>query len=221
MKIKPIAFSFVVSLVIAFIFLFLTFWIFYKYSWSVEAAKDALSTTGSYFGAIATLGAACVAAYLFNDWRYQHNKTVEKEMAWVVIHNFDSADFHLSQFQDDFQNFKYRCQFLDEMPDGEFQGLDSKLNGILDSLKGASLKFSSFSESTRKYSFIVNKSYFDDISEDVQQISSIIFKTQNYNAHYPDSMNTIGNNIEIFKEHLDNIEEKCINKILLELKALT
>lgn len=31
--------------------------------------SDAFSTTGSYFGAVATLGAAVIAAYLFNDWR--------------------------------------------------------------------------------------------------------------------------------------------------------
>lgn len=68
MKIKPFTFSFIVSLSIAFIFLIATFWIFYKYSWNPEAAKDALSTTGSYFGAAATLGAAIIAAYLFNDW---------------------------------------------------------------------------------------------------------------------------------------------------------
>ena len=68
---KPIAFSFVVSLAIALIFLLITFCIFYKYSWSVEAAKDALSTTGSYFGAIATLGAACIATKLVVNWRDQ------------------------------------------------------------------------------------------------------------------------------------------------------
>lgn len=65
-------FSFAVSLVISFLFLLITFWIFYSYSWSAEAAKDALSTTGSFYGAAATLGAAIIAAYLFNDWRDQH-----------------------------------------------------------------------------------------------------------------------------------------------------
>lgn len=65
----PVKFSFVVSLAISFIFLLITFWIFYKYSWSAEAAKDALSTAGSYYGASATLGAAIIAAYLYTDWK--------------------------------------------------------------------------------------------------------------------------------------------------------
>ena len=65
----PVKFSFAVSLVISFLFLLITFWIFYSYSWSAEAAKDALSTVGSYYGAAATLGAAVIAAYLYVDWR--------------------------------------------------------------------------------------------------------------------------------------------------------
>lgn len=96
MKIKPIAFSFVVSLAISFIFLLITFWIFYKYSWSVEAAKEALSTTGSYFGAIATLGAACIAAYLFNDWRVV--KQYEIILNFVMLIKTSVRDFqsHMS-----------------------------------------------------------------------------------------------------------------------------
>lgn len=70
-KISPVSFSFFISLIVAFIFLLITFWIFYQYSWSVTASKDALSTTGSYFGAVATLSATIVAAYLFNDWKVQ------------------------------------------------------------------------------------------------------------------------------------------------------
>lgn len=76
-NLKPITFSFVVSLAISFIFLMATFYIL-AFS-DPNAMKDALSTTGSYFGAASTLGAAVIAAYLFNDWREQHNKIVESE----------------------------------------------------------------------------------------------------------------------------------------------
>lgn len=69
---KPLTFSFAVSLSIASFFLLATFWIFYEYSGSDVSANDALNTTSSYFGAVATLGAAIIAAYLFNDWRDQH-----------------------------------------------------------------------------------------------------------------------------------------------------
>jgi len=69
-----------------------TFLIF-AYS-SESALQDALSTTGSYFGAVATLGAAVIAAYLFNDWRDQHNKNVE---AGICINIFDFA--YISNFK--------------------------------------------------------------------------------------------------------------------------
>lgn len=71
-KITPVSFSFFISLIVAFIFLLITFWIFYQYSWSAAAAKDALSTTGSYFGAVTTLVAAIIAAYLYTDWKEPH-----------------------------------------------------------------------------------------------------------------------------------------------------
>jgi hypothetical protein len=85
----PIKFSFFVSLIISFAFLLITFWIFYAYSWNADAAKDALSTTGSFFGAGATLGAAIIAAFLFNDWKDQHNKQVlayEAKENFMLIH---------------------------------------------------------------------------------------------------------------------------------------
>ncbi len=34
--------------------------------------KDALSTTGSYFGAVSTLAAAIIATYLYTDWKEPH-----------------------------------------------------------------------------------------------------------------------------------------------------
>lgn len=96
---KPIAFSFIVSFGIAFIFLLITFWIFYKYSWSAAAAEEALSTTGSYFGAIATLGAACIAAYLFNDWRTEKNFDLENHYLTNIILGLRDIHAELKEMQ--------------------------------------------------------------------------------------------------------------------------
>lgn len=71
-KITPVSFSFIISLIICFLFLLITLWIFYQYSWNAVAAKDALSTTGSYFSAVTTLVAAIIAAYLYTDWKEPH-----------------------------------------------------------------------------------------------------------------------------------------------------
>lgn len=100
MKIKPIAFSFAVSIILSFVFLMAIFWIVYVYSGDLTAIKDALNTTGSYFGGIATLAAAVVAAYLFSDWRVekrfdQYSSHVEKITTEIInIHiDFDPLYF--------------------------------------------------------------------------------------------------------------------------------
>ena len=71
-KIKPFVFSVGVSLFIALIFLFITFWIFYEFSFSSKSSEISLATTGSYFGGVATLAAAIIAAYLYTDWKEPH-----------------------------------------------------------------------------------------------------------------------------------------------------
>ena len=202
------------------IFFFFTLWLF-SYNNIDEPLKDAWSISATVFAALTALGATIIAAYLFNDWRHQHNKTVEKEMAWIAIQKFDIADLHLSQFQDAFENFKYRCNFISEMPDEEFKNLDTELNRILKSISAVSLDFASFLESVRKYSHVAENTYFDDIKEQVWQINSIIFNTQNHRAHFPGSMNAIMDSINVLKAHTRDVDEKCINKMLSELKALT
>ena len=71
-KIKPLVFSVFGAIIISILFLMICSWIFYTYAASPVAAKDALSTTAGFFvGGVATLWAACIAAYLFNDWQSQ------------------------------------------------------------------------------------------------------------------------------------------------------
>lgn len=71
-----------IGLIISFL-IFSILSIFYFYWGDLKAIQDSLSTTGSIFGGLATLGAAAVAAYLFNDWKdtanYQQNKEVIDE----------------------------------------------------------------------------------------------------------------------------------------------
>lgn len=106
---KPFAFSVIISLLITFIFLIITFWIFYKYSNDSNSAIDALDTTGSYFGAIATLSAAVVAAYLFNDWRVVQSGISKSEQAKLTLLSLIDVqitlDYYLSQVEIYASNF--------------------------------------------------------------------------------------------------------------------
>ena len=87
-KIKPIFFSIVGGVIISILFLIITFWIFYTYSTSPTAAKDALSTTASFFGGVATLWAACIAAYLFTDWKDQAKFDFNKELIMDLLNSY-------------------------------------------------------------------------------------------------------------------------------------
>lgn len=100
-RFKPIAFSFMVSLAIAFVFLMATFYIL-AYS-GPDAMSDALGTTGSYFGATATLGASIIAAYLFNDWRDVQSGANRSEHARVILRDL----FHLQVVLDHYLNEVY------------------------------------------------------------------------------------------------------------------
>lgn len=83
MKIKPIVFSISGAIIISLFFTLSLFWIFYEYSGSQNSTKDAISTLSGYFGGIATLWAAIIAAYLFNDWRVV--KQYEVILNYVLI----------------------------------------------------------------------------------------------------------------------------------------
>lgn len=86
MKIRPTVFSFVGAIIISLFFTLSLFWIFYEYAGSLNSGKEAISTLGGYFGGIATLWAAIIAAYLFNDWR-----DIERFKATQTLHN-DGVD---------------------------------------------------------------------------------------------------------------------------------
>ncbi|WP_252152526.1 hypothetical protein [Acinetobacter pittii] len=73
----------IIGLILIFL-LFSIFGILYFYWDDAKAVQDSLSTTGSIFGALATLGAAAIAAYLFNDWREQERSTFVRSVAYEV-----------------------------------------------------------------------------------------------------------------------------------------
>lgn len=59
--------------------------------------KDSLSTASSFFGGITTLTAAYIASRLFNDWKIQHNKNLEKEAIFKTLSIIESNHFPLKK----------------------------------------------------------------------------------------------------------------------------
>ncbi|MEK5788851.1 hypothetical protein V3528_13930 [Acinetobacter johnsonii] len=89
---KPFVLSVLVSLVIALIFLLMTFWIFYEFSSTSRSAETSLATTGNYFGGVATLATAIIAAYLYSDWRDPHNSNIEAQHNKQILDSIRSIE---------------------------------------------------------------------------------------------------------------------------------
>lgn len=73
-KINPVALS-VIGGCFIFLVTYILFWVLFLCLDSPNAAREAINILGSYFGGVATLWAAFIAAYLFNNWR-DENKAV-------------------------------------------------------------------------------------------------------------------------------------------------
>lgn len=71
------------------IIIFVVVLIAYGCSGIASPLKEALIITIGFFGGFATLGAAFIAAYLFNDWRDQHNKQVKNQFSLSAFNQFE------------------------------------------------------------------------------------------------------------------------------------
>lgn len=81
MKNSAVVFSIFVAVIIALFLVFSIFGILYFYWGDATAVKDSLATIAGFFGGFATLGAAVIAAYLFNDWKEQERVTFIRNIA--------------------------------------------------------------------------------------------------------------------------------------------
>lgn len=154
-KINPIALS-VIGGVFIFTITYILFWVLFVCLDSPSATQAAMNTLGSYFGGIATLWAACVAAYLFNDWRDEHNKTVEKELAQELRISCKSLRSKISDF--------IIC--IDSCNTDS----DEHFNKVSNQLKQLSYDFIEFSIDYKIYCNHLNKDNNDELSNIILEI---------------------------------------------------
>ncbi len=105
MKINPMVVSFGVALIITLVFIFILFFIFLRYLGVSDSPSAAFDNLGSWFGGIATLWAAIVAAYLFNDWKEAQRFNIAKDVLIALIKlkshidkNYQNARNHLDSY---------------------------------------------------------------------------------------------------------------------------
>ncbi|MCU4709924.1 hypothetical protein [Acinetobacter pittii] len=83
----------IISICIIFFFFIL---LLYSHNTIDNPLKEAWSLTIGILSALTTIGAAIIAAYLFNDWKVQHNKSMEVQLALIMIEKFEFFDEQIS-----------------------------------------------------------------------------------------------------------------------------
>ncbi|HCJ0464166.1 TPA: hypothetical protein OMQ61_001141 [Acinetobacter baumannii] len=83
----------IISICIIFFFFVL---LIYSHNLIDNPLKEAFSLTLGLISALSTIGAAIIAAYLFNDWKVQHNKSMEVQLALIMIEKFELFDEQIS-----------------------------------------------------------------------------------------------------------------------------
>lgn len=98
-----VSYSIIVSVIILTVLIWSILSVLFKYWGNVTTIKDSLSIISSFFGGLATLGAALIAANLFNDWRDQHNKSVRNQFSIEAYNKFSELEqsLHLCLFDID------------------------------------------------------------------------------------------------------------------------
>lgn len=95
---SAIIFSTYVAIIIISILILSTVAMILCYWGDVNAFKDCVNIIVGIFSGLTTLGAAIIAAYLFNDWRDQHNKQVQNSLALQVFSAFSIFEKNLREF---------------------------------------------------------------------------------------------------------------------------
>lgn len=102
---------------------FLIVWCVYFLYGISDPVEKTLSITVGFFGGFATLGAAYIAANLFNDWKDQHNTSIISEhakKAFNLIHNERNIIYEIGlylkdiEYIDQYNIFSYRNELKEK-----------------------------------------------------------------------------------------------------------
>lgn len=129
-----------------------------------NAMSDAFSTTGSYFGAVATLGAAVIAAYLFNDWRVV--KQYEIKLNYVLTIKKQTKE--LISFINSNRRKFVKCKFKIKSPNLTMQDFNVLLNEIHEIENEVVLRLNLISIEMNELYFLKTKKPQDPIAVELE-----------------------------------------------------
>ncbi|EPF81526.1 hypothetical protein GCM10025882_31600 [Acinetobacter gyllenbergii] len=163
-----------------------------------QALKDSLSTTSGIFGGLATLVAACVAAYLFNDWKVQKKYEIVSTLALEAHREYIYAKdkYHFFLFQHIYGTPAITYKEVDD----DFFKVIAKLN-LLDAILD---RF--------KFGIRINSEIKSTYTEGYCKVPNHYRRVENLRGYNGDDLQIIFNNAfekdqELFKKLLDIIEK--------------
>ncbi|MFN4366941.1 MAG: hypothetical protein ACK4GA_04900 [Acinetobacter sp.] len=104
-KINPVALSIIGGLFI-FLVTYILFWVLFLCLDFPNSSQAAINILGNYFGGIASLWAAVIAAYLFNDWRVEKNYDLENQYLSNIVIGLRDIHAELLEMQDSSKQIK-------------------------------------------------------------------------------------------------------------------
>lgn len=207
MKINPVVVSFGVALIITLVFIFILFFIFLKYLGVSDSPSAAFDNLGSWFGGIATLWAAIVAAYLFNDWRDQAKHLLNREYAEEVLKIFSLAKRDLRYLLSILNDFEKIGKFA--IYEDKYKNID--IGNTLNKITQLDFRFKFLSK-------LSNKVTIQDLG-DIERHYTIInqrFKaiSLNYVGYFENLQTEIRNNNSPISSSLENSFNRTTYKFL-------
>lgn len=193
-----------------------------KYVFS--ASSDNISAFGSILGACGAFFAAFVAAYLFNDWKEQHNKQVQNNLSLQVFDAFSVFErslreyslyvSHLEGLKSSYNGFELTWEIIHK------EGHIVYIQNITSKKDEMDLNFYAFMDKLRSYYIFSNNlkqyheshlRYFDkffEINKDILPIITLIDHLVDYDCKY------IG-----YTDLKNMIDSSEIQKIIINLNA--
>lgn len=220
---KNMTYSITVLATILAILIMAIFAIFFKYWGNVTAIKDSLTILSSFFGGFATLGAALIAAYLFNDWKEQHNKQVTNILALQAYDEFSNFEKNTLEFATYISDLEILIGSYESELDYEVLRKDGSLiytQNIVNKKAALNINFLSLLSKIRTYLHV--KDQYINFDEKYSFYHSKFVSINNYeldSTNLRDDLNEWESNLIGYRDLIQILKKNEINQLLNDLRV--
>lgn len=173
---------------------------FYEYAGNATAVGSALSTVGTYFGAVTTLGAAIVAAYLVADWKSQIKYNARLEQIINIIDELSKLSIQIDKVSGEPKVFSYLYKLFLAYED--YQDNDMKIFELpdfidifqtLENIRICNLKIYIYDEKIKSHIFqkkICGLDSYEELERYIKGLEASFFKVKTHNKPIDKGVNS-------------------------------